>query len=492
MKSPPLYCEFTRTSLKILAGGGSAEFPLERLPDGRLSAPCRDKLVLALKQFLKTTGCPPHSPSFCGLDARGVSLRCLLLPAVGGLGLEPMVRMQIESEFPLPPDELAWGFRVQGEPQPQPDGTFKQSVLVAALKKELVEQYSEILMAGGMVPVFTLSALARAVLCPHPPAAYAVLELGAGQSELACFDGDSQASVRPLPAAVWSDSASVEALAKAIGNHWHGPKLFILGNADTAAQMACRLPLDVTCEHLHTASDAGASSAILGLKKFAEEQGGVPLNLQLQAAAPARKLAPPALVEWGIRAGILLLAVLLFPVLEALLFMAPLSKTVAAFESRATNVETTVDLDLDFLQTLKQSQPPYLESFYVIAKAAPQGIHVDSLSMNRRGEMDLRGSLRNGDQVAEFRSQLIGSGYFASVTVQEQTPTQDHQKVNIRMTAQWKPLAQLRSVPLGPTPAELGTNAPDGPTNAPPGHAPGPMPPPGVAVTKVPGQGGAH
>ena len=35
------------------------------------------------------------------------------------------------------------------------------------------------------------------------------------------------------------------------------------------------------------------------------------------------------------------------------------------------------------------------------------------------------------------------SGFFANVTVEEQTPTPDRQRVNVRISAQEKPLARL-------------------------------------------------
>jgi hypothetical protein len=194
-------------------------------------------------------------------------------------------------------------------------------------------------------------------------------------------------------------------------------------------------------------------------------------------------------MEWGLRAARLLLAVLLFPVLEALIMTAPLAAKVNTFQDRARQVETTVDRDLDFLQYVKQSQPPCLESLYVISQAAPSGIHLDSLTMNRRGEVALRGSLRTGDQVAEFRSKLMASSFFASVTVEEQTPTPDHQKVNIRLTAQWKALSVLQSLAVGPAVKESGdaTNRPGEAASAMAGPGASAKPALGGAATAPPG-----
>lgn len=488
MKSPPLYFEFGRDTLRVFNGSDGAEFPLERAADGRLTAPCRARLPGALKQFLKAHGWPAHVGGWCAIDARGVSLRCLLLPVVNGDGLYQVVRLQIEGEFPLTPDELAWGYRVLGQPQRQPDNSVKQTVLVAAVRKEIVADYAEVLTAAGIKAEFTISALVRAGLCPLPPANYAVLELGAGQSELAGFEGEAAAFVRVLPPAA-AGEAGMDALARAVGATCRSPKLYIFGDVEAAAQLARRLSIGLACEHVKLAAGPGISPAILGLQLCAEERGGLPLSLSAQPAAGPKKSVQPVLIEWGVRAAILLAAVLLFPYLEAGLLTGSLSAKVDSFKGQSTALESAVDHELGFLQYLKQNQPPFLESFYLIAKAAPQGIHIDSLSMNRRGDVALRGSMRNGDQVADFRSKLIGSGFFASVTVEEQTPTQDHQKVNVRMTAEWNPMAKLQALKIGPDPDSLNkTNAPDsggpGAGPVPPGGMPGLPPglPPGVVV----------
>jgi len=117
----------------------------------------------------------------------------------------------------------------------------------------------------------------------------------------------------------------------------------------------------------------------------------------------------------------------------------------------------TIDRELDFLQYLEQSEPPYVDALLVLAKAAPPGTRFDSVSMNRRGEVSLRGSLQNGQQVAELRSKLIDSGFFASVGIEDQSPTPDRQKVTVRMSAQWKS-ADLRKAPP-PEPLKASTNA---------------------------------
>jgi hypothetical protein len=131
-----------------------------------------------------------------------------------------------------------------------------------------------------------------------------------------------------------------------------------------------------------------------------------------------------------------------------------------------------IDRELGFLDNLKSNQPPYLDALYLLAKAIPQGSKVDSLSMNRRGEVSLRGSMRDSSQVIDFRSKLIASGFFANVTVEEQTPTPDRQKVNLRISAVWKSFADRAQLAVGPTAEEIEkskTKVRDTPGAGPPG-----------------------
>ncbi len=96
-----------------------------------------------------------------------------------------------------------------------------------------------------------------------------------------------------------------------------------------------------------------------------------------------------------------------------------------------------MDRELEFLRYLKQGQPAYLEVLFIMAKAAPPGTRFDTLSMNRRGELSVRGSIKDSQQLADFRSKLLDTGCFTNVVVEEQTPTPDRQKLTLRMSGQW-------------------------------------------------------
>lgn len=507
MTSACVYLEIGQSSLKAVKGGAGLEMSLERLPNGRLTDACKNKVALGLQSFLKQELWQPRLRALCAVGARGVSLRRLTLPSSSKENLRKLLLLQIESEFPLPPDALAWGYRQlpttngpEGYPPRDPaTANGKQDFLVVAVKKEVIQEYWEILSRCGVTPVFTLTGMARSSLRPQPPGACALLDIGRFYSELMSFDGGVPTAVRILP---WGGEsitraiehslgisreeaeklklssgqgslpdggvrrefqptleAELDSLAGAIKRHWTGQTLYVSGKSarikDLPAQLARRLGAGVHCESLEPPAGEGRSAAILGLKTAAE--GGrqcPPLVIQLTpvngTAGPPRR----ELLKWAAVAALLALALLAFPYGEALLLKSRLSRKLTAIQTDRTRL-TVIDRELDFLRYLKQSQPPYLDALFLLAKAAPQGARFDSLSMNRRGDLSLRGSMKDSQQVVGFRSKLIESGFFANVAVEEQTPTPDRQKLTVRISAQWKPAAERASLAIGPTAEEI-------------------------------------
>ena len=108
MNSAGLYVEIGQSSLKAIDGEDGLELSLERLENGRLTPLCAERLTLSLRVFLKKHNWRPHLRAFCALGARGVSLRRLTLPAGSKEELERLLPLQIEREFPLAPEDLAW------------------------------------------------------------------------------------------------------------------------------------------------------------------------------------------------------------------------------------------------------------------------------------------------------------------------------------------------------------------------------------------------
>ena len=82
-----------------------------------------------------------------------------------------------------------------------------------------------------------------------------------------------------------------------------------------------------------------------------------------------------------------------------------------------------------------------------MASAAPPGTRIETLSITRRGDVSFRVAMRDAQQVSQFRSKLVESGAFSTIVIEEQTPTADRKKVNVRITGQWQPVAAQKSLP---------------------------------------------
>jgi len=439
LNSPGLFIEVGQTSWQVLNGDAFMEFPVERLENGRLTEPCRERLVAGLKNFLNKEGWRPRRRAFIALGARGVSLRRLTLPPAPKEEFQRLLRLQIESEFPLSPDELAWGWQLLGEK------SGRQEVLVAAVKREATEACSQILCACGISPLFTLAALARNALCPPPLPSCAVLHIGPAESELLLFQDGAPASIRLVS---WGSRSDGPFPAGFLNPEFIRAQLYLTGRDARLAE----------CPVLESGNNNERSATFAGLKKWTANGSGTP-PLILQSDESRGATAGAASWKWAAAAGLLLLALLCFPWVEALLLKPHLVKKLAAIQVDRERLPT-IDRELEFLQFIKRSQPPYLDTMYLIAKVAPSGTSFETVAMSRRGDLSLRGKLQNAQQVTDFRSNLIQSAWFSSVVVEEQTPTPDRQ-VSVRMTAQVKPIDARKAlvVDVPPSKPEHATNS---------------------------------
>ena len=192
MNSTPIYIEISQTSLKVLKENAGLELPLERAANGRLTDGCKQKLATELQTFLDRKPWQPRATAFCTIGANGASLRRLTLPVSAKEEFQRLLLLQIENEFPLSPDELAWGWQAL----PSIGAVTKQDILVAAVKSVVVEDYAEVLLAGGLKPVFTLAALVRGALCATPVQSSALLDINGSQAELVTFENSVPVSIR--------------------------------------------------------------------------------------------------------------------------------------------------------------------------------------------------------------------------------------------------------------------------------------------------------
>jgi hypothetical protein len=507
MNPAQIFLEIGQEQLRASNRDQTLEVPLQRLPDGRFTDGCKTELAARLQKFIDRKSWQPRVRVYCAIGARGVSLRRLALPTGNKDEVQRLLPFQIEREFPVSPDQLAWGAQpLNGRKAGPNQSNGKQEFLVAAVKKDLLEEYAGILANCGATPVFTLAALDRTYVCPQPPGPYAVLAIEHSYSELITLDAGVPVAVRVLPwgnedltrsgritgasggvasfggsfpASIGSPGKSVDELVGLINGQSVGRALYVtglsgaVGRPDFAAELSARFGKEVECRTVDLPGNATMSPAVLGLQRSVESHGGSPpLVLQLKQAKGTSRMPPREQLKWaGVAAGLLLLALAL-PYAEALVLKPHVAHKLAAIKNDQNRL-AVIDRELDFLQYLQANEPPYLDALLVLAKSAPPGTTFDSVSMNRRGEVSLHGSLHDGQQVADLRAKLIASGFFAGVAVEEQAPSPDRQKVTVRMTAQWKAPAE-RVKP--PAESAAGPNERKGLPNPRPGPAvePGP------------------
>jgi len=433
-----LFVEISQTSFKALHGDDGLEFSLDRHESGRLTPDCIERLTSSLRVFLKRGPWQLRKRAVCAIGARGVSIRRIVLPACSKDELERLLVLQIEREFPLSPGEMAWGYRLlPGSAVRQNGAPATQELLVVAVKREVIDDYSRIFADCGLEPVFTIGALARSALCASAPASYSVLDVTPSYSELASFENGVPSAIRAFPwgsleidRRIAADGDNFESLS--IPSKLIGQKLYFTG--PVPVQMQSRFAGGAEWESIPPVSGEGRSSAILGLRK-SDDNGSDPI--QLRTALDAKQSASPAAWKWA--AAVVLLAIAAFALryAEVLVHRPGLVRKIAEVKSYREKLPN-LDRELGFLQFLKTNQPPYFDPLSAIASAAPSGTRIDALSMNRRGDVSIRATMRDSQQVVQFRSRLIDSGVFGDIVVEEQNPTPDRQKIIVRMSGHWK------------------------------------------------------
>jgi Tfp pilus assembly PilM family ATPase len=522
-----IYIEIGQSSLKALSGSVAIETSLERQESGRLSDSCRAKVVAGLKGLLQNKGLVARPRAVCALGARGVSLRRVSLPAAGKEDMSRLLLLQIESEFPLPPEQLAWGSWPVDPGAARGNGAAsRQELIIAAVKKEVVQEYADILAECGAAVEFTLAGLARNSVCPGATASRAMLDIGRDSSELLTFDNGAPAAARVLPwggeditraiatalgvsrdeaetiklglsTSTGNDSrgktgaavdAALDDLAAATRQFWTGQKLYLSGKSvrmnGFAARFAARLGGGAVCEPIGVSDDGNASAAILGLKKAVENDGGaLPMSIQVAQTRRAEAPARPAPLRWAVASAVLLLVVLGLPYVEAVLAKPFLAGKLASMRKEAQSLPV-IDRELEFMQFLNQNQAPYLDGLLAFAKTTPPGNRFESLTMNRRGDIGLRLKFRDPQQIIEFRQKLLDSGFFATAVIEEQTPMPDR-SINVRLGLQWKPSGS-RKAPIVDLPAATNDAGKSAAAPAKPEARPKTGPAPGASPAAAP------
>jgi hypothetical protein len=374
----------------------------------------------------------------------------LTLPASTDEELRRVLLLQLESQFPLPPDQLAWGYS-RSPAQPAASGATGRTsdLLVAAVKRDALEEYSQILTRCGVTPVFTLSALARRSLLAALPETCAALDIGRTQSELTLFQSGTMSATRVVP---WGSENMAQPLVAMLSAQSLGEKLYLTGEGliQAGSDLAKALGPAVLIERVELPSGPGRSAATIGLQRLCAQHGAaLPLILQHNPQSAQPQSAAVAPWKWAAAIAVLVLASVLLRYGEALTSKRSLARRVAQLRSELKALPR-MDRDLTFLQHLQTNQAPYLDALYQVANAAGGGTRLDSLSISRKGDLAIKGTAGGAQQALDLRSKLVESGFFRIVVLDEQTPTPDRQKATFRLTAQLKPAPDRPALKLEP------------------------------------------
>ncbi len=467
-----VFIEFTDSAVHIASDARSLDLPIERTAGGALTPASADSVREALRPF---AGKPGAEQAFCLLPARGVSLRRIMLPAATAEEIDRLLPLQIDAHFPLPSEELSWGCTLLPGGGAAPNGRPLQELLVAAVKKEAVEQVRQILAGAGFHPLFGIAALAREGAWTHRPTKAALLEIGGVSSELLTFDERGPSALRVI--ALGSESSpSADPLLNALKSNGAVEKVLVSGKSSSV--WSARIAPHLMAEPLPL--PAGQSAAITGLRESLR-RGHEPLLVHAARESVVVQRAPTPW-RWAAAAVFLLLVWIGLRYAEPIIRNARLTAAIAELRA-ARDKLPRVDLEAAFLQYIHTNQPGYLDAVAAIAGAAQPGTKLDNLSIARKGDISMRGTAQNGQAAATLRSKMIESGLFSNVVLDEQTPGQN-QQVTFRMTAQLRPEAD-RQPPAGPATAAATNKAAAKPaaarTNSPP--APPTVPTPSPSTT---------
>jgi len=455
-----LFIEFTQTSATIAFGENVSTIDLRHEADGRLAQPARDALKDAIA---RTIGSRRHERAWCAIGVRGVSLRTVKLPPAKPESLPQLLSIQVEKEFPLGPDQLAWGFRSANATA---TSSQPQEFLLVAIKKEFIEDYAGILSEAGIDADFAVGILSVAALAARKMSgSFALLNTGPARAEMVLCENGIPSSIRTLPV---GSAADVSKLADQLNSSRLPGCVFVSGDMqrdpERVRALGQLLGPDVRCETFSADAAFGKTAAIAALEKLvSENRTGELLELQTGSAqSKPQKTIRPLPVKWIGMAAALIFCLFMLRYVEPMIKKPALAARIARARD-AQSALPPIEQELDFLRHLESSRPAYLNVVTVLADAIPRGTRFEALTLDRRGEFSFRATLANPQQATDLRAKLLKSGLFTTVILEEQTPAENNRKLIMRVSARWKPDPKTRSKTIDKIVADSiasNTNAP--------------------------------
>jgi type IV pilus assembly protein PilM len=142
-----------------------------------------EQITAATRELMEELGIPAGGPVLLSVPGQAVFSRFVKLPPVSREKILQIVRYEAQQNVPFPIDEVVWDYQLVG------DGTGEVDVMLAAIKREMIEDITGAVSAAGLQPELVDVApmtLYNAVRYNYPelPACTLVIDIGARSTDL--------------------------------------------------------------------------------------------------------------------------------------------------------------------------------------------------------------------------------------------------------------------------------------------------------------------
>ena len=181
------------------------------------------------------------------LPASGCVFKTACLPPGKPAELAQVIKFEAENQFPLPLNELVWGYALS----PEPSG--RRHAVIAGARRSLVDERLELLRTAGAMPVALLPAPVAAARAIRAPDGLHVLVLAdAKWSDLCLYDGGRLLGCRSVLAGAPDSEGWTERIAREI-HPW------LAGNESPREIVLLGLALPATADALSRATGLPAA-----------------------------------------------------------------------------------------------------------------------------------------------------------------------------------------------------------------------------------------
>ena len=445
-----------RLAMEIRAGSwrgrtvsGGFELLIQRNAQGRLTDESKADVIQALNEI---TGNNPNqfSQTICAVTSGGMLLRTMELPAAAeGDALKNLVELQIEKEWPLPPEDLAWGYQRMVEPEgsdPNQD-TPKTKVTVAAIKSSVFRQYKEILSNCHLQPDWIVGASVGSMLeaIATLKAAW-LLDVQAKHSDLIHYDWGIPSEIHSFQSGA-DDLARIAAsseltddfksIIKTIESNGSPLMLVIAGNNNVWERLQPAIQASfpgIPVQHHLIESQPG--SCLITQQLISSPHPALNRRIIELESHEAKEPPPPVnklpFIRWGVLLAALVMAIFLARRVEPSLKSGKLESQLTQFREQK-KLLPEIDRELSFLEHIQNKSLPYMDIIGLLAAQSTPGFQLESIDMGSDRRVQLRGLLQNAHP-EDLRAKLLATDWFEQVVLDEQTPDRDGRKLTVRIT----------------------------------------------------------